>query len=70
MQPYVDSIKKPILLVAAELDEITPISAVEQIAKRMPKSHVHEIRNCGHLVHYEAADETVLAISNFIQENR
>jgi len=69
MQPYVDSIKKPILLVAAELDEITPVNAVEAIAKRMPKAQVYVIKNCGHLVHYEAADETANVISKFIKEN-
>jgi pimeloyl-ACP methyl ester carboxylesterase len=69
MQPYLDSIKKPILLVAAELDEITPVDAVKTIATRMPKAQVHVIYNCGHLVHYEAAEETVQVITKFINEN-
>jgi len=68
LQPYISSIKKPILLVAADMDEITPVSAVQEIAKRMPKSSVHVIKNCGHLVHYEAAQETVDVISTFISE--
>ena len=50
------------------MDEITPVSAVQEIAKRMPKSSVHVIKNCGHLVHYEAAQETVDVISTFISE--
>lgn len=70
LQPYVDQIKKPILLVAAELDEITPVSAVIELAKRMPKSSVHVIHNCGHLVHYEAATETVNEITAFVNENK
>lgn len=68
LQPYISSIKKPILLVAADMDEITPVSAVQEIARRMPRSSVHVIANCGHLVHYEAAQETVDVITTFISE--
>jgi hypothetical protein len=68
VHPYVDKLKKPILLVAAELDEVTPVSSVVEIAERMPNAQIHVIKNCGHLVHYEAAEETVEAMSKFINE--
>jgi pimeloyl-ACP methyl ester carboxylesterase len=66
MAPYVQSIKKPILLIAAELDEITPVSAVIKMSEQMHDASVHEISNCGHLVHYEAAEETIGAMKAFI----
>jgi pimeloyl-ACP methyl ester carboxylesterase len=66
MAPYVPLIKKPILLIAAELDEITPVSAVIEMSKKMNNAKVYEIKNCGHLVHYEAAQETIDVIRDFI----
>lgn len=68
VHPYVDKLKKPILLVAAELDEVTPVSSVVEMSKKMPNAQVRVIRNCGHLVHYEAAEETVAEMSKFISE--
>ena len=66
MAPYVPLVKKPILLIAAELDEITPVSAVIKMSEQMHDASVHEISNCGHLVHYEAAEETIGAMKAFI----
>ena len=66
MAPYVPLIKKPILFVAAELDEITPVSAVIKMSLQMKNAEVYEIKNCGHLVHYEAAEETIGAMNAFI----
>jgi len=66
MAPYVPLIKKPILLIAAELDEITPVAAVIEMSKKMLDANVYEIKNCGHLVHYEAAQETIDLITEFI----
>ena len=66
LHPFVNSLKKPILLVAADLDEVTPVSSVIEISQSMPNAQVHVIKNCGHLVHYEAADETVAVMSRFI----
>jgi pimeloyl-ACP methyl ester carboxylesterase len=66
MAPYVPLIKKPTLLIAAELDEITPVSGVIEMSKKMNDAKVYEIKNCGHLVHYEAAQETIDVIREFI----
>ena len=63
--PYVKEIHKPVLLIAAELDEITPVSAVYEFAKTMDHAEVYEIKSCGHLVHYEAADEAIDVINKF-----
>lgn len=66
VHPYVKDIHKPVLFVAAELDEVTPVSAVLDIQQQLGQSQVHVIKNCGHLVHYEAAQETVEVMKEFI----
>ena len=66
--PYVKEIHKPVLLIAAELDEITPVSAVYEFAKTMDNAEVHEIKGCGHLVHYEAAEEAITVINEFFSK--
>jgi pimeloyl-ACP methyl ester carboxylesterase len=66
--PFVKQIHKPVLLIAAELDEITPVSAVYDFAKTMDNAQVHEIKDCGHLVHYEAAEEAIDVINEFLSK--
>jgi len=66
--PFVKEIHKPVLLIAAELDEITPVSAVYDFAKTMDNAQVHEIKGCGHLVHYEAASEAIEVINEFFSK--
>lgn len=68
LQPYVGQLDCPILLIAAELDEVTPVSAVERLVERLPDARMIEIKNCGHLVHYEAAEQTCGYIRDFIAE--
>jgi pimeloyl-ACP methyl ester carboxylesterase len=64
--PYVEQIHKPVLLIAADLDEVTPVSAVIELAKTMDNAEVYEIKGCGHLVHYEAAAEAVAVMNKFL----
>jgi pimeloyl-ACP methyl ester carboxylesterase len=64
--PYVKKITKPVLMIAADLDEITPVYKVVELAKSMTNAEVYEIKGCGHLVHYEAAQETVNVMNNFL----
>lgn len=66
--PFVKLIHKPVLLIAAELDEITPVSAVYEFAETMDNAEVHEIKGCGHLVHYEAAEEALSVINRFFSK--
>lgn len=68
VMPFVKDIHKPVLLIAAELDEITPVSAVYDFAKTMDNAQVHEVKGCGHLVHYEAASEANQVINEFFSK--
>ena len=75
IQPYMKNVTVPVLFVAAELDEVTPVSEVvklqEEISRRPGSkfaTELHVVKNCGHLVHYEAAEETANQIKNFISK--
>jgi pimeloyl-ACP methyl ester carboxylesterase len=57
-------------MIAADLDEITPVETVQEIARTMANAKVHEIKGCGHLVHYEAAQEAVDAMNAFLSKQR
>lgn len=67
--PYVKKITKPVLMIAADLDEITPVYMVMEIAKSMKNAQVYEIKRCGHLVHYEAAQEAVEVMNSFLAKS-
>jgi len=64
--PYVRKISKPVLMIAADLDEITPVYKVKEITQTMTNAEVYEIKGCGHLVHYEAAQEAVDVMNRFL----
>lgn len=50
---YAAEIEAPTLLIAAELDDITPVSVQEDLATKFPHAELHVIPGSGHLVHYE-----------------
>lgn len=61
-------ITTPVLIVAAELDEITAIEIQREVVKLYPRAKLVEINNVGHLVHYEAPDQAANFIRPFIEE--
>ena len=62
------SITTPVLLVAAQLDDITAIEVQREVARLYPNAKLVEIKNVGHLVHYEAPEQAASFISTFIEE--
>jgi pimeloyl-ACP methyl ester carboxylesterase len=56
----------PTLLVAAELDEITPIQAVRDLAEALPNASLTELKDVGHLIHYEVPVLAADAIRDFL----
>ena len=60
-------IKAPVLVVAAELDDITDIDTQREVAKTYPSAQLREIAGVGHLVHYEAPDQAALYIDSFVK---
>lgn len=63
---YAGSITQPALLVAGDRDDITPLTEQLSLQRRLPDARLVVMPGVGHLVHYEAVDETVRAISEFL----
>lgn len=62
-----NSIKSPVLIIAAELDDITSIQTQRDVAKSYPDATIVEIQDVGHLVHYEAPAEAAAHIGEFVE---
>lgn len=62
------SISSPTLLIGAELDLITPVSALENLQRSMPHATLHVIPGVGHLIHYEKAEIAARHIVEFLGE--
>lgn len=61
-----EQIPVPTLLVAAELDDITPISAQYTLQRAIPDARLRVLGGVGHLIHYEAPDRAAEAIRDFV----
>jgi len=57
----------PVLLVAAQQDDITPIEAERRLATMFPRAELVEIADVGHLIHYETPAEAAAAIRRFVR---
>jgi pimeloyl-ACP methyl ester carboxylesterase len=60
------NINAPVLIVAAELDDITDINSQREVALTYPNAVIREIGGVGHLVHYEAPDQAARFIEEFV----
>jgi pimeloyl-ACP methyl ester carboxylesterase len=63
---YAKSIDEPVLLIAADRDDITPLQAQHRLQTLCPDARMHVVHGVGHLVHYEAADEAAESIREFL----
>lgn len=59
-------IQVPTLLVAAELDDITPVTAQYALQSMFPEATLRVLKGVGHLIHYEVPAQAAEAISSFI----
>ena len=64
------SIDAPVLVIAATLDEITPIQTQRNVAKLYSRGQYKEIVGVGHLVHYEAPEQAASMVSEFLESLR
>lgn len=53
---YADRISIPLLLLVADLDDITALPEQEKLHERLPLSTLEVVSGVGHLVHYEAPE--------------
>lgn len=63
---YAPDITAPTLLVVADRDDITPLSAQVAVQQQFPDAQLHVLQDVGHLVHYERPIETASAIRAFV----
>ncbi len=61
-----EQITCPVLVVAANLDDITDIDTQRRVSKQYSNSTYREIQGVGHLVHYEAPDQAAHFIAEFL----
>lgn len=64
---FAANISVPTLLVAAELDDITPVAAQYDLQRAMPDARLRVIGGVGHLIHYETPIPAAHAIDDFIK---
>lgn len=57
----------PVLLIAAEKDDIGSVQSQRELAALVPKVTLEVIPDVGHLVHYEKPREAALLIENFLE---
>lgn len=63
---FAEDLNVPVLLVAAELDDITPVSAHYVLQRRIPDASLTVLDGVGHLIHYEAPQRAADAIRDFV----
>jgi pimeloyl-ACP methyl ester carboxylesterase len=63
---YAASLAAPVLLVVADRDEITPLSAQKRVREIFPNAEITVLSEVGHLVHYEKPLETAAAVREFL----
>lgn len=59
-------ITTPTLLIAGELDDVTPLKRQKDLAKLFPNAKLVIIGKVGHLTHYETPDQVANAVKKFI----
>jgi len=59
------NITVPTLLVAGDLDDITPIKKQHELFRLFPTAEMEVIKGVGHLTHYETPDAVATAIKKF-----
>lgn len=56
----------PVLLIAAERDDLGSVAGQRTLAGLMPDAELHVLPGVGHLVHYEAPAEAAALITDFL----
>ncbi|RIJ17352.1 alpha/beta hydrolase, partial [Clavibacter michiganensis subsp. insidiosus] len=65
---YAARVAVPVLLVAAERDDITPVAAQHRLQRLFADARLEVIPRVGHLIHYETPREAAGSIRAFLDE--
>ncbi len=67
VRDHAKNISMPTLLIAGDVDDITPLTKQEELATLFSNAQLTVIKNVGHLTHYETPDQVAKLIDNFIR---
>ncbi|SEC26255.1 Lysophospholipase, alpha-beta hydrolase superfamily [Paramicrobacterium humi] len=67
---FAADITQPVLLIASDKDDITPIAAQHALCARFPDARLRVIGGVGHLIHYEAPAEAARHIMGELGESQ
>ena len=63
---FAADVSAPVLLIAADQDDVTPLEAQRDLLADFPDAELVVLTDVGHLVHYERPIETAAAIRDFL----
>jgi pimeloyl-ACP methyl ester carboxylesterase len=63
---YAERIDVPVLLVAADRDDVTALPAQYELQQLFADAQLDVIHGVGHLIHYEKPREAAIAIQDFL----
>jgi pimeloyl-ACP methyl ester carboxylesterase len=66
IEPYLDSIRCPVLVLQGAQDEYGTAKQIEAIQRRIPSSAAIVLDDCKHAPHRDRAEATLFAISRFL----
>lgn len=67
---FADAFDMPLLIIAGERDDITPLPKQLELQHRVPGARLNIIPGTGHLVHYEAVDDAASFVRGFLRETQ
>ncbi len=67
---FADALTMPVLLIAGEKDDITPLARQLDLQRMLPNAQLQIFPDTGHLVHYEAVPEAISEISAFLRRTK
>lgn len=67
VRDHAKNISAPTLLIAGDIDDITPLSKQKELATLFSNAQLTVIKNVGHLTHYETPDQVAKLIDDFIR---
>nr|WP_241984425.1 alpha/beta hydrolase [Cryobacterium sp. Hb1] len=67
---FAASIRQPTLLIAADKDDITPLTAQYRLQSLFPNATLRVINGVGHLIHYEKPKPAAEFIREFLAKDR
>ncbi|MFV0374877.1 alpha/beta fold hydrolase [Microbacterium sp.] len=68
VRAFAPEITVPVLLIAADRDDITPIEAERTLQTMFPDAVLVELPDVGHLIHYETPEPAARAVIRFLDE--